>query len=167
MPFDIDGTRLMRHVDNHYWRNLIAEWLRHRHHHLRHHKHHHVHVVLFVNGVGVILNPGQLEKIMITETLGHSIHFVITVLDQSGNPMLTQPAFDSPPVWAQTTAATESLIVAADGASADAASLAVGTDSISATAIVGGKTFTASVAVEVDAVPQVASSISIDGTVSA
>jgi len=117
--------------------------------------------------VGIILNPAQKEKVMITETIGHSIHFVITVLDQSGNPFLSQPAFDSPPVWSQTTPATESLVVAADGASADSVSAAVGTDSISVTAIVGGVTFSASVAVEVDAVPQIASAIRIDGTVSA
>lgn len=103
---------------------------------------------------------------MITETLGHNIHFVLTALDQSQNPMLTSVAFDSPPVWVQTTAATETLVVAADGASADAASLAVGTDSISATIIVGGATFNPSVAVEVDAVPQVLTSFRIDGTVS-
>lgn len=146
---------------------LIAEWLRHRHHHLRHHHGRPHHVVLFVNGVGTILNPGQEAKLMLTESLGHSIAFTVTVLDANGNPMLTPVAFDSPPAWTQSTPATESLVVAPDGASAQASSLAVGTDSISVSAVVGGKTFAASIAVEVDPVPQVASAIRIDGVVSA
>lgn len=145
---------------NYRWR--YAEWFRHRHHHLRHRKHHRFHVVLFVNGVGEVLNAGQESKIMITLTLGHNVECSLAYLDANGNPMLATPTPDAPATWTNTTPATETLIASADGNTCEATTLAVGTDSISVSVTVGGKTFVASVAVEVDAAPQVLTSVAIN-----
>jgi len=142
------------------WR--MREWFHKRHHHLRHHKHRHRHVVLFVNGVGTILTPGQRTKLMLTLTLGHNVECTIAYLDQNGNPMLTNQTPDSPPVWTNTTPATETLVVSPDGLTAEATTVAVGTDSIGVTVVVGGATFTASVAIEVDAAPQTLTSVAIN-----
>ena len=90
---------------------------------------------------------------------------MVVYLDADGNPMLTTPTPDSPPVWSNTTPATETLAVAADGLTAVATSVAVGTDSISVTDIVGGQTFSASIIVNVGAKPQVLTSIQIAATV--
>ena len=98
-------------------------------------------------------------------TLGHNINLSIVSLDADGNPMLTTPTPDSPPVWSNTTPATETLAVAADGLTAVATSVAVGTDSISVTDIVGGQTFSARIIVNVGAKPQTLTSIQIQATV--
>src|ERR1700693_536913 len=118
------------------WR--MAEWLRDRHHHIGHHKHHQFHVVLFVNGVGTLLTPGQRTKEMIELTLGHFVECTLAYLDANGNPMLVTPKVDSPPVWTQTTPATDKLVVSADGLTAEAQTLAVGADSLGVTVIVSG-----------------------------
>ena len=97
-------------------------------------------------------------------TLGHGLALSIAFLDQNGNPMLKTPAPDAPPAWSNTTPATETLAVAADGLTAQATSVAVGTDSISVSATVGGAVFAASVIVNVNAVPQVLTSIAIVAT---
>lgn len=102
---------------------------------------------------------------MTTVTLGHNIGLSLTVLDQNGNPLLTPPTFDAPPVWTNTTPATETLKVAADGATAEADTVAAGTDVISVDAKIGGVDFTATLAVEVDAAPQVPTSLVINATV--
>lgn len=103
---------------------------------------------------------------MLTLTLGHNVEANIVYLDANGNPMLATPTPDSPPVWTNTTPATETLVVSADGNTAEATTLAVGTDSIGVTVIVGGKTFQASVAIEVDAAPQVLTSVAINAVAS-
>lgn len=99
---------------------------------------------------------------MLTLTLGHNVECTLAYLDANGNPMLTTPKVDSPPVWTNTTPATETLVVSPDGLTAEATTVAVGTDSIGVTVIVAGVTFTASVAIEVDAKPQVLTSVAIN-----
>lgn len=99
---------------------------------------------------------------MLELTLGHFVEANVVFLDASGNPMLTAPKVDSPPVWTNTTPATETLVVAPDGLTAEGTTLAVGTDSIGVTVVVGGASFTASVAVTVDALPQVLTSVAIN-----
>lgn len=103
---------------------------------------------------------------MITTTLGHSIVCTIVVLDQNGNPMLVQPAPDAVPVWTNTTPATETLLTSPDGLTTVANGVAVGTDSIGVSVVIGGATFTASLEVEVDAAPQVVTSVAINAVVS-
>lgn len=147
-------------------------WNWHKHH--RSHRHprsrHHARVVLvvLVDGVEVlfaVIAPGRKERLMTTVTVGHSIALAIAFLDANGNPMLTTPTPDSPPVWSNTTPATETLVAAADGLSAVATSVAPGTDAISLTVPVGGASFAASLSVEVDAAPQVLTSVQIVPTV--
>ncbi len=99
---------------------------------------------------------------MIEVTVGHQIVATISYLDQNGNPMLTQPTPDSAPVWTNSTPATETLVAAADGSSATATTVAAGTDTISLSVIVGGQTFAATLSVQVDAPPQVLTSVAID-----
>jgi hypothetical protein len=115
-----------------------------------------------VDGVGVIINPGQKEHLMTTVTVGHNIALSIVFLDANGNPMLTTPTVDSPPVWTNTTPATETLKPAADGLTCEADTLAAGTDVVNLVAVVAGTSFSATLAVEVDAAPQVLTSVAIN-----
>ena len=98
---------------------------------------------------------------MVDVTVGHQIACSISYLDQNGNPMLTTPTPDSPPVWANTTPATETIVPSADGLTCQATTVAVGTDVISVTDIVAGVSFSATLAVNVTAVPQVLTNIAI------
>ena len=98
-------------------------------------------------------------------TLGHGLDLSITFLDQDGNPMLSPQTPDAAPSWTQTTPATEQLNVDAGGLTAHTKSLAVGQDSIGLSVVVGGNTFSAALAVNVNAVPQVLTSIQIAATV--
>jgi hypothetical protein len=99
-------------------------------------------------------------------TLGHIINLAVTFLDQNGNPMLKQPAADAPPLWSNTIPGTETIVASADGMAAVATPVAVGVDTINVAAIVGGKTFTATLNVQVTAaVAQVLTSVSIVPTV--
>jgi hypothetical protein len=143
----------------------IRRWLtgrRHRHHHHRHH-HHRVAAVLFsVDNFSALIEPNQEITLMTDITLGHGLDLSITYLDQDGNVMLTTPTPDSPPVWSNTTEATETLIVAADGLTAQTTSVAVGADTVSVTATVGGVAYSASLIVNVQAPPQVLTSIAIN-----
>jgi hypothetical protein len=93
--------------------------------------------------------------------LGHEIGLSIQFLDQNGNIMLTQPVPDTAPAWSNSTPATETLSVAANGLTATADPIAVGMDTISLSLAVGGKSFSATLSVEVDAAPQVLTSIAI------
>jgi hypothetical protein len=103
---------------------------------------------------------------MIKVTVGHKLAATIGFLDQNGNPLLTKTTTDAPPVWSNTTPATETLVAAADGLSASTTTLALGTDVINLALAVGGVAFTASLSVEVDAAPQVLTSVSILATAS-
>jgi hypothetical protein len=142
----------------------------HPHRRKRHH-HHHAQIVLLISVegegyLGLIIQPGRHVTVMIKVTVGHKLACTIGFLDQNGNPMLAVPKVDAVPTWSNTTPATETLIAAADGLSASASTLAVGTDAISLALAVGGVAFTASLAVEVDAVPQTLTSVAINAVAS-
>src|SRR5277367_5332620 len=96
----------------------------HRH---RHHSHHHPQRIVHMSNV--------------TLSVGHSADFSIVFLDQNGNPMLTTPVPDAPPVWTDTTPATGTLVPAASGLTAVEAVIAVGGDTVSVSLAVGGVTF--------------------------
>ena len=98
-------------------------------------------------------------------TLGHKINFSIVYLDQNGNPMLTTPTVDKPPAWSNTTPTTETLTVSPDGLTATANTLAVGTDVVNLSVQVGGAPFSATIGVNVTAIPQVLTSIQINAVV--
>ena len=125
----------------------------------------HFAVVLFVDHVGVILEPGERTKLMTTVSVGHTISCSIGYLDTTGNPMLVAPTPDSPPAWTNTTPASETLVPSSDGSTAVATAAAVGTDTINLSVSVGGRTFTASLAVTVQAAPQILGSVVINTTV--
>jgi len=98
-------------------------------------------------------------------TVGHQLALSILFLDQRGNPMLTAPTPDAAPSWSNSTPATETLAAAADGLSAVATTVAPGTDTVSLSVVVGGVTFSATLGVEVDAEPQVLTSVGIQAEV--
>jgi hypothetical protein len=97
--------------------------------------------------------------------VGHTVSMSLIFLDQNGNPMLTTPAPDSPPVWSDTTPATGTLTAAASGLTAQEVALAVGADEVDVSVIVSGVTFTALVDLNVQAAPQVLTSVGIATTV--
>ena len=103
---------------------------------------------------------------MIKVTVGHTVALTIGYLDQNSNPMLTTPKVDAPPTWVNTTPATETLVAAADGLSASTTAVAVGTDVVSLALAVGGVPFAATLSVEVDAAPQVLTSVIINAVAS-
>ena len=94
-------------------------------------------------------------------TVGSTLSLSIAYLDQHGQPMTTAPTPDSAPAWSNTTPATETLAPAADGLTCVATGDAPGSDTVDLTVVVGGATFTATLAVEVEAAPQVLTSVEI------
>lgn len=107
---------------------------------------------------------------MLQVTAGHSVDMAIEYLDQNGNPMLTTPAPDSPPVWTNAPSAPsiDTLTPSPDGSSAVLATNAGdanSTDTVGLSVVVGGKTFTASLGVSISAAPQVLTSVEINGQV--
>jgi hypothetical protein len=148
-------------VQNHrnFWR-LIERRHRHR-------RPPHFSVVLHVNEFSIILDP-YLENVMSTKvTVGHTIALAISFLDQHGNQMVAPQTPDAAPAWSNSNAAAETLAPAADGLSAVATAVAAGADTVSLSLAVGGKSFSASLDVEVDAEAQVLTSVAIVPTVSA
>jgi hypothetical protein len=123
-------------------------------------------VALFVDDVGCILEPNERTLLMQTVNVGHKINMTIAYFDQIGNPMLTTPVPSSPPAWSNTNAAAETLVPAADGNSCVATAIAPGSDTVNLSLMVGGQTFAASLAVEVQAAPQTLTSIQIVPVVS-
>lgn len=96
-----------------------------------------------------------------TITVGQTLPMIIRYLDQQGQPMATTQTPDLAPAWTQASPTTDALVVAPDGFSATARGLAVGTDTVSLTLSVGGTSFSATLDVQVDAAPQVLTSIEI------
>jgi hypothetical protein len=98
-------------------------------------------------------------------SIGHTVSCTIVYLDQNGNPMLTPPTPDAPPTWADSTPATGTLTASANGLTASELAVAAGADTITVNLAVGGKPFSASIPIEVQAAPQVLTSIEIAATV--
>lgn len=99
-------------------------------------------------------------------SVGHTIALALAFLDQHGNPMLTDVKADAPPVWTNSTPATETVVAPPDGMSALATPLAVGSDTISVAFSVGSVKFGAALDVNVIAEVQVLTSVNIVPTVS-
>ena len=96
-------------------------------------------------------------------TVGHTVSFALVFLDQNGNPMLTTPVPDAPPVWTDTTQATGTLT--ASGNTASEVANAAGSDTVNVALSVGGVAFTASIGITVQAAAQVLTSVGITATV--
>lgn len=101
-----------------------------------------------------------------TLSVGHTLNMSLQFLDQNGNPMLPAPAPDSPPVWSDTTSATETIVASASGLTCVGTPLAPGSDTVSVSTIVDGVTFTATLDVDVTAQAQVLTSVVIVPVVS-
>lgn len=103
-------------------------------------------------------------------TAGHEVDATIVYLDTNGNPMLTAPTPDSPPSWTNAPSAPgiDTLTVSPDGSSAVLATNvtdANSSDTLGLSVTVGGKTFTASLAIAISAAPQVLGSVAINAVV--
>ena len=102
-----------------------------------------------------------------TVNVGHQVVGTYVVIDQNGQPMLTQPTPVSPAAWTDTLSApgVDTNVVSADGTQDVITTVAPGTDTVacSATFLVNGQnvTFTDSALLTVTPVPQVASGIQV------
>jgi hypothetical protein len=101
----------------------------------------------------------------VTLSVGHTLTMALAFLDQSGNPMLVDPVPDAAPVWADTTAATETIVPSGSGLTCVGTPIAVGTDTVTVTLAVGGVSFVANLDVTVSAAAQVLTTIDITPTV--
>lgn len=122
-------------------------------------------IFFIVNNVAVQLEQGRLIYMATNVTIGHEIDCAISYLDAIGNPMVTAPTPDAPPAWSDTTPGVLTLTAAPDGSTCVAKAVAAGSDTINLSVTVGGKPFTASLAVAVSAAPQVLTSVAIVPTV--
>jgi hypothetical protein len=133
----------------------------------RHRPHHHHHrVVLVIDNVAILLKPNEENFVMVDVTVGHTISMALKFWDQNGNPMLVDPTPDAAPAWTNTAPATETLTPSSSGLACTATTVAVGTDVITVALAVASAPFTATLAVNVTAVPQVLTAVTIEPTVS-
>ena len=102
----------------------------------------------------------------VTVSIGHTVTCGLLYLDANGNPMIPQPTPDAAPTWAQTTPATDTMAVSADGSTDVLTAVAAGGDVVSVDVKVGGVDFTASVPITVSPAPQVLTSVEITTSVS-
>ena len=120
-------------------------------------------IVFSVNGQTLTLLPGKVNHMSLTNlTLGHNAVFSWTQLDARGNPMITPVAADAPPTYSNTNPEVETITPAGDGLSAQGATLALGTDTVTSVGSFAGVSFTVSADIEVDDVPQVLTSARLD-----
>lgn len=131
-------------------------------HHRRHRRHGGRIPILVVGHTAYALEFNRRLKLSATNNVGGKpLSLAIAFRDQHGNSMPTAPTPDSPPTWTNTTPADETLTVSTDGLSCQATAVAAGTDEIDLTVIVGGKTFSASLAVTVTPEVPVLTSVEI------
>lgn len=101
--------------------------------------------------------------------VGHKVSMSLLLLDQNGNPMLTQPTLDPSPAPAWTGASVPASPAAGtltpSGATATFVAAEPGTENVGVTVDVGGDAFSASLAIVVSAAPQVLSAVEIVGSV--
>lgn len=112
---------------------------------------------------------------MLTVTAGHTVTSTYAVLDQNGNPMLTQPVPTAPATWTNAPSAPgiDTLTVSPDGTTSTLTTLvtdANSSDTLSLSLTVTGPsgplTFTATEGIVISAVAQVPTSVVINSTVS-
>ena len=95
------------------------------------------------------------------QNVGQTTPLSIRYLDENGQPMPTDPTPDFPPVWSQTNTAVDLLTPAADGLTASAKGVVAGSDTIKMDVSVGGKSFSATLDMTVNAVAPVPTSVEI------
>ena len=136
-----------------------------RRHHFRNRDRRRFFVFLKINDTSILLHPNEENFMTTILTIGHKLGLAIQVLDQHGNPYLAPVSYDAAPAWANANPEVETLAVATDGQTATGTPVAPGLDTVSLSFSIGGKVFNATLAVEVDAEPQVATSAVIVATV--
>jgi hypothetical protein len=99
----------------------------------------------------------------VTVSVGHEVICTYQVVDQNGNPMVTQPPLDKPATWTDTPqpSGSTSNAVSADGTTDVVTALAAGQDTAGVSVMIGGKTFSDSCLVSVTPAPQVATDVQI------
>ena len=104
-----------------------------------------------------------ISPIPVTINVGHTDSMSILFFDQNGNPMLTTPIPDMPPVWTNSVSpvGADTLSVPTNGLTAVVTAVAPGTDTVTVTVAVGGKSFSATQPISIQAEPQVLTSIKI------
>lgn len=122
-------------------------------------------VFIIIDLLAVELEQGRHQFMATNVTVGHTINCAISYLDAVGNPMITTPTPDAPPAWTDTTPGVLTLAAAPDGSTCVATAATAGNDTINLSVAVGGKAFSASLAVSVSAAPQVLTSVAIVPTV--
>jgi hypothetical protein len=149
------------------------------HHHHDHHHHERQHLTCVMLVIDVHLGRRHQRRRYITfltanrrtqlsnviVTVGHTVSFSLVFLDQNGNPMVTTPLPDAPPTWSDTTPATGTLTPGLSGLTATELATGVGADTVNVSLAVGGTSFSASIDVTVQDVPQVLTSVQIAATV--
>jgi len=154
----------------------MTEWEHDHHHHHHGYRQHFTCVMLIID---VHLGRRRNRRRYITfltanrrthlsnviVTVGHTVTFSLVFLDQNGNPMVTTPLPDGPPTWTDTTPATGTLTPAASGLTATELATGVGADTVTVALAVGGTSFSASIDLTVQDVPQVLTSVQIAATV--
>ena len=104
----------------------------------------------------------------VTLTVGHTDTMGIEFLDANGNPMVAMPVPDSPPVWSNAPSPAGDVTFSPIGPSnltATEVGVAAGTDTVTVTVAVNGVSYTATQVVNIQAPPQVLTSIEITNTI--
>lgn len=149
------------------WYQQSWHWLRHHHHR----RHQHLRVVLLVKqklgcAFAVELNPERETHLMADALVGQTITRTLEILDNAGNPLLPQPALDSPAQWTQSDSTLETDTISSDTLTDTAVVTAAGTEQTSLSVTVGGQTFTAQVTGNFTAPVPVAGGVRINEVVS-
>lgn len=108
------------------------------------------------------LNPKRKVRIMTDVVVGHRVVNRIVYLDKFGQPMLTTPVPDSPPVWTKLAEDTvDTMDVSADGTVDTVTAVGPGVDSLSVKVTVGGVDYFATEQISISAAPQELGSVDI------
>lgn len=124
-----------------------------------------VHVLLDIEGTCIVLYPDEEVHLTTTLNVGHKAALAIVFLDQNGNPMLTPQAADATPSWTHGSDTVDKLVPSADGLTCEVDATAEGSDVIGLSLSVGGKSFSATLNLNVTPEPQVLTSVAINATV--
>jgi hypothetical protein len=128
--------------------------MRRFHHHRRYRRHHHhIRVVLVINGMFAVELPrNEVIHMAYTLDVGKTENFSIEFLDQDGKAMERTPTPDSPPAWADSNTAAQTLTAAPDGLTASAVGVAAGSGTVQVQLLVAGSQFTATMDYTINAV---------------
>jgi hypothetical protein len=110
--------------------------------------HHRVRVVLIVGDFAVELMKEEVVHMATELKVGQTLPLGLAFLDQNGQPMVTKPQLDAPPVWEDTSPSVGTLTVISNEVASEHA-IAAGSDTVRVTLHVGGTQFSATLDVTV------------------